>query len=1509
MTEAFQFAQFLREASAITGPPELVIEAQTKGSGGFLYEEAELASIKGATVSFAEGEERPLVEVVSPPNQPPESPGLEPEEPDWPEASPEEIADYRRAMEEFQAASDRYKQDLRDYKQHTELYERLFTAQNESDGKELIVGIVSIRSGPGMKPKIDRPITLFEVLVDLDKSSGTLRVLPASPIKLELSWLPQDLAKKFSTARPEVEDLLSVDRGQILEALSRLVNVLGPGFTTGDEESDKLAVETRFVLAYRKQTANAVTDLMNDMVEAFAEGDSPTDAYQELLDPDFKPSFNETLHEFGSLPLPSSTVQDKIVQHALSHSLTVVLGPPGTGKTHTIANTAAALIGTGKRVLVTSERELPLLEVQNKLPESMQALLLPIFSKDNVAALAKSAIGIAEHQTSAGSPQDREDEIADLEQKARKLDSEQRSLQQQLFEAAELDGSLLAVGGHDLPLKSWMAYLANDERTALVAPGGLLSGGGRLSTAEAQSFLDRFSSLALDHLKHAAYSFPTSLSEFIDAATLRPQIEYLQQTLAKLGPLEWQDLSALTEHTERIALCAENQKKLALPTVSASEILGAEQANSDLRKEAAIIHEGYYRATKAWGVLKADITGYLARYTIATLKFKDPYLSQLVEDASEFEFRPPPIKNVVEVEGDHSPIKLLSQAASLRGHLLGGGKFKGWFLTPTVVTKASELLDSVFVNDDRISSLDLLEVAIEQLEADSDRHAALNWASKHGFDLPEADIQKWVQAISNLPAEARELLTLRQSLFPDPQEWVNLGPQESLEALIKALRPYVDQSVKAIGTCSNQQIEQATARIDSAVGCLPESWQCLVRPSEEFNIANLSTALNILAEVRALNIYQPDEVSPASLKAFADKIETDSQRQHARAKLDQVLADAQAPLQELKQKSPGVQKALVALAAEDSGGYQSAWDQLVTEYKFWLAGTLYYQALAAVDGAFPAIAAAIQSADHATQQQARYVLENIADLQDFRDDYDAIMEAAESVSDADEVVQSLQKLLTKRRSVEAELAEARCWDATLSRLDANPGAITGISSMKVASKQVPKTKTAKSYPSKLAALQTALKRALPGLPGVVMNMERCAELIRFPKTDDQKFDVVIVDEASQSLFTSLFVFGLADRVIIVGDNYQTSPRIPFGAAVGLKMTQLALDLIPDHPNKNSFAADYSLFDAALSKSTPIVMTEHFRCDPQIIEISNQLSYEPNGHTLQPVKPPNPDNPSPVTLHYVEGGFIDAEGINRPEAEAIISKVLSIALDGPDGATIGVVVAGTKAAAQVRYLQQKLLSLFGPAGIAQRKLVVGTAPAFQGAERDVILVALLDAPTADTPILKRKPQEWAGQNRFFVQDLNVAVSRAKDQLHIFHSFTTQQLKEKDVRGVLLAAGKSKPWEEIDKNELKKCDSQFEEHVFAAIRKRLPKARLRTQVPAAGYKIDLVVESNGRRLAIECDGDQWHTSPESVASDMFRQGLLESLGWTFVRFLASQWYSPGSQVYWLNRIEEALNEIDK
>jgi very-short-patch-repair endonuclease len=65
------------------------------------------------------------------------------------------------------------------------------------------------------------------------------------------------------------------------------------------------------------------------------------------------------------------------------------------------------------------------------------------------------------------------------------------------------------------------------------------------------------------------------------------------------------------------------------------------------------------------------------------------------------------------------------------------------------------------------------------------------------------------------------------------------------------------------------------------------------------------------------------------------------------------------------------------------------------------------------------------------------------------------------------------------------------------------------------------------------------------------------------------------------------------------------------------------------------------------------------------------------------------------------------------------------------------------------------------------------------------------------------------------------------------------------------------------------------------------RVHPQWPVGSRRIDLVVEGKTRRLAVECDGEHWHT-PEQLNSDLERQAILERLGWTFIRIRGSVFF---------------------
>jgi very-short-patch-repair endonuclease len=82
-----------------------------------------------------------------------------------------------------------------------------------------------------------------------------------------------------------------------------------------------------------------------------------------------------------------------------------------------------------------------------------------------------------------------------------------------------------------------------------------------------------------------------------------------------------------------------------------------------------------------------------------------------------------------------------------------------------------------------------------------------------------------------------------------------------------------------------------------------------------------------------------------------------------------------------------------------------------------------------------------------------------------------------------------------------------------------------------------------------------------------------------------------------------------------------------------------------------------------------------------------------------------------------------------------------------------------------------------------------------------------------------------------------------------------------------------------------DSDFERDVYRHLIAR--GYRVKVQHPVGRFRIDLVVEGRGGRLAVELDGDAYH-GPDQWESDRNRQAILERLGWTFHRIRGSAYY---------------------
>ncbi|MEJ6949407.1 topoisomerase DNA-binding C4 zinc finger domain-containing protein [Natronospora cellulosivora (SeqCode)] len=391
------------------------------------------------------------------------------------------------------------------------------------------------------------------------------------------------------------------------------------------------------------------------------------------------------------------------------------------------------------------------------------------------------------------------------------------------------------------------------------------------------------------------------------------------------------------------------------------------------------------------------------------------------------------------------------------------------------------------------------------------------------------------------------------------------------------------------------------------------------------------------------------------------------------------------------------------------------------------------------------------------------------------------------------------------------------------------------------------------------------------------------------------FDVVIIDEASQCDIKSLLVLFRANKVIVVGDDKQISP-----SAVG-KTYDIVFSLIDQHlkdlPHGKEFTLTTSLYDLAqlFFTSQTLMLKEHFRCLPEIIEFSNQNFYQGEILPLRNIPDAQKLNPTLETV-FIPHGFREQK-INKPEANAICTKIKEM-VDNPkyQGKTIGVIsLTGYD---QAKYIFNKIDDYLSPFEQEKIKFHVGDAYAFQGDERDIILLSMVVGGENDS---YRALTSTSNKQRF-----NVATSRARDKLILFHSVELGKdlTNQTDLRYQLLHYMKNgTELKNSLKNKREKCESPFEEDVFDWLTEKGYKVN--PQVKVGNFRIDMVVEGKKNELAVECDGDRWHP-PSKWWDDKMRQRQLERAGWIFWRVSGTNFYRD--KVGAMKSIIKKLDELE-
>ena len=378
---------------------------------------------------------------------------------------------------------------------------------------------------------------------------------------------------------------------------------------------------------------------------------------------------------------------------------------------------------------------------------------------------------------------------------------------------------------------------------------------------------------------------------------------------------------------------------------------------------------------------------------------------------------------------------------------------------------------------------------------------------------------------------------------------------------------------------------------------------------------------------------------------------------------------------------------------------------------------------------------------------------------------------------------------------------------------------------------------------------------------------------------ENKFDIIIIDEASQSDISSLILLYMAKKIIIVGDDKQVSP-----SDVGVNIDKINMFrrkyIKGKVANDDLYGIRASLYSIVSTTFQPISLREHFRSVPEIIGYSNKTSYD---NQILPLRDSNSSILKPAIIDYKVNGRRDEKSkINRIEAETIVSLIEAcLAMKEYKNSTFGVIsLLGDE---QAELIQDLIVKRIPATEIENHKILCGNSASFQGDERDIMFISLVDSSEENKSLrLVGEGVEGAIRKRY-----NVAISRAKDQLWIVHSIDKNNLKEGDLRKELFEYIDSLKENVFDKTAIENITaSDFENEVARHLLEKNYTIKQKWRV--GSYDIDMVAIYDDKKIAIECDGKTLNHTEEEVIANLEEQEILERCGWKFIRVRASEYF---------------------
>lgn len=442
-----------------------------------------------------------------------------------------------------------------------------------------------------------------------------------------------------------------------------------------------------------------------------------------------------------------------------------------------------------------------------------------------------------------------------------------------------------------------------------------------------------------------------------------------------------------------------------------------------------------------------------------------------------------------------------------------------------------------------------------------------------------------------------------------------------------------------------------------------------------------------------------------------------------------------------------------------------------------------------------------------------------------------------------------------------------------------------------------------------------LRELINSIPSTITKLAPCLlmsplSIAQYLSAETPMFDIVVFDEASQiPVWDAIGAIARGKQVIMVGDPKQLPPTSFF--------------------ERSESETDYeeveedleSILDECIGANLPTLnLSWHYRSRHEsLIAFSNSRYYY--GRLVTFPSPNTQDNA--VSFHYISDGIYEKGGarINKPEARALVDHIVS-RLKEKDfearGLSIGVVTFNSE---QQRLIEDLLdaerrktpaiESFFADERI--EPIFVKNLESVQGDERDIMYFSITYGPDSTGSIsMNFGPMNRDGGER----RLNVAITRARHELLIFSSLKPEQIDlsrtpaigVRDMKHFMEFAERGpKAMAEAIHGTIGDYESPFEEAVAKALVNK--GWQVHPQVGVSTFRIDMGIvdpDAPGRYLAgIECDGATYHRSANARDRDKLREHVLKGLGWHIIRIWSTDWWIDAAGA--IEKVHTNLNNL--